>query len=49
MKKQNFRLIYFDGFAGCGTIETQKGEVTDLIDSVAIRVIGTQSSAKSFT
>ncbi|MDX2285317.1 MAG: three-Cys-motif partner protein TcmP [Bacteroidia bacterium] len=41
MKHQRFKLIYFDGFAGCGTIqkpgqETEKG----LLESVAVQVLG---------
>jgi three-Cys-motif partner protein len=38
MKKQNFKLVYFDGFAGSGTIETS--DVYDnQIESVATRIL----------
>lgn len=35
MKKQNFKLIYFDGFAGSGRIKTKIGE----IEGVSMRVL----------
>ena len=38
MKSRNFDLIYFDGFAGCGTIDN-KGNEEGLIESVAVRVL----------
>lgn len=39
MKGRRFNLIYFDGFAGCGTIERKDGIEKSLIDSVAIQVL----------
>ncbi len=36
MNKHNFKLIYFDGFAGCGTIET---DPTNSLVSVAIQAL----------
>ncbi|HYV95668.1 MAG TPA: three-Cys-motif partner protein TcmP [Chitinophagales bacterium] len=37
MKKQKFKLIYFDGFAGSGKIES--GNYSSLIESVALQVL----------
>jgi len=38
MKRQRFRLIYFDGFAGSGKIEPHTG-IDSQIESVALQVI----------
>lgn len=42
MNKQNFKLIYFDGFAGSGEIEKSSG-FSSLIEGVASRVISIDS------
>jgi len=42
MKEQQFELIYFDGFAGCGRIEPENSglEGGSFIESVALQVLG---------
>jgi three-Cys-motif partner protein len=41
MKNQPFKLIYFDGFAGCGRIEPDSSGIENsLIESVALQVLG---------
>jgi three-Cys-motif partner protein len=44
MNNYNFKLIYFDGFAGCGTIET---DPTNSLESVAIQALNL-NHAKDF-
>jgi three-Cys-motif partner protein len=41
MNKHHFKIIYFDGFAGCGTIDSDENS-GQLIDSVAIEVLSIQ-------
>ncbi|MCY7360418.1 MAG: three-Cys-motif partner protein TcmP [Rudanella sp.] len=42
MKNQRFKLIYFDGFAGCGRIEPENSGIEEnkFIESVALQVLG---------
>ncbi|WP_337069888.1 three-Cys-motif partner protein TcmP, partial [Pontibacter sp. 13R65] len=50
MNKYSFKLIYFDGFAGCGTIDISQaekpkldlGNSNTLIEGVATKVIGSE-------
>ena len=46
MKNQRFKLIYFDGFAGCGRIEPENSglEENKFIESVALQVLGMDHS-----
>jgi three-Cys-motif partner protein len=44
MAKQNFKLIYFDGFAGSGEIESKT--YNSLIEGVAIKVLNLESIKK---
>ncbi|MCX6165374.1 MAG: three-Cys-motif partner protein TcmP [Ignavibacteriae bacterium] len=44
MTKQNFKLIYFDGFAGSGEIESKN--YNSLIEGVAIKVLNLESVKK---
>lgn len=42
MKNQRFKLIYFDGFAGCGRIDPENSGISNnnFIESVALQVLG---------
>ena len=42
MKNQQFKLIYFDGFAGCGRIESENSGIEEdkFTESVALQVLG---------
>lgn len=44
MKNQRFKLIYFDGFAGCGRIEPENSGIEEnkFIESVALQVLNMQ-------
>jgi three-Cys-motif partner protein len=44
MNKYNFKLIYFDGFAGSGTIENES--MGSLIEGVAVQVLSLDHSKK---
>jgi three-Cys-motif partner protein len=46
MNKRYFQLIYFDGFAGSGSVEIKQEDAKSLINSVAIEVIGLQHPAQ---
>ncbi len=46
MKDRGFELIYFDGFAGCGTIQKEAGNIEALIESVAIRVLALEHAQR---
>ena len=41
MNRRNFKLIYFDGFAGSGKIESGI-EGTELLEGVALQVLSVQ-------
>lgn len=49
MKNQRFKLIYFDGFAGCGRIDPDASQLDDkkFIESVAMQVLS-MDHPKSF-